>query len=75
MQDYSDKLPTVYPEKLPSIRQSKERIKRAIEMYEAHFDKDGYPTTPKGYILTERYNNVPYFSVKTIRVLAENNRG
>jgi hypothetical protein len=43
------------PEQKPEVKQSKERIRKATEMFNKHFDEDGFPKTDEGERLTHMY--------------------
>lgn len=48
----SQKLP---PEKMSSVQTSRERINRAIALFQANFDDDGKPITKHGLKLVKKY--------------------
>lgn len=62
------------PEQKDPVKASKERIQKATEFFETHFDLDGNPITKYGLLLHYRHSNVVYFPVKEFRVFKESNR-
>lgn len=62
------------PEQQRQLEAAKDRVRRACEFFETHFDVDGNPITKRGLFLHYKYYDPVYYPVKSLRVFKEGHR-